>query len=80
MVGKLQPFPLRLLWHDQQVQRLLKKHEVLVDEGVVRKRARIAEERTRLTAAYQRHRLQPQYLEAIAEDMPGIVTVQQVWV
>jgi len=61
-----------------QVQRLLKKHEVVVDEGVARKRARQAEERARLTAAYQRHRLQPQYLEAIAEEMPGVVTVQQV--
>ncbi|KAF5834440.1 hypothetical protein DUNSADRAFT_8904 [Dunaliella salina] len=62
----------------KQVQRLLKKHEVMVDEGMVRKKARQAEERTRLTAAYQRHRLKPQYLEAIAEDMPGMVTVQQV--
>jgi hypothetical protein len=78
LVNKSTPLDIHVLPLCTQVQRMLKKHEVVLDEGVVRKKARNAEERTRLTAAYQRHRLHPEYLQAIAQDMPGVVTVQQV--
>ena len=62
----------------KQALAQLRRQGILVDEVAQRRRARAAEERSRLTAAYQRHRLQPDFLQHIAGDMPGVVTPAQV--